>query len=156
MSATRKDFQFSETSWSHDTVRKKMPTRRRGKQHCLPPRRRRGTATLLTKFLRSKNLVGAEGFEPSNTGSKGRRLTAWPRPNTTGQTVILAEFNGPRQPVGRIRGGSTCGYAATASPGVPGHSQFCARRRPARTARKPPIRSPTSPKTSRRHRLETA
>ena len=29
-----------------------------------------------------RKLVGAEGFEPSNTGSKGRRLTAWPRPNT--------------------------------------------------------------------------
>lgn len=28
---------------------------------------------------------GAEGFEPSNTGSKGRRLTAWPRPNTRGK-----------------------------------------------------------------------
>src|SRR5688572_27460433 len=37
-------------------------------------------------------MVGAEGFEPSNTGSKGRRLTAWPRPNTPGQTLIVAEF----------------------------------------------------------------
>src|SRR5207342_2987723 len=27
-----------------------------------------------------KELVGAEGFEPSNTGSKVPRLTAWPRP----------------------------------------------------------------------------
>jgi hypothetical protein len=25
-------------------------------------------------------LAGAEGFEPSNTGSKVPRLTAWPRP----------------------------------------------------------------------------
>src|SRR5688572_32292612 len=50
-------------------------------------------------------MVGAEGFEPSNTGSKGRRLTAWPRPNTPGpgapaprtlrrgvETLIVAEF----------------------------------------------------------------
>src|SRR5262245_45601503 len=28
-------------------------------------------------------LVGAEGFEPSNTGSKDPRLTAWPRPKTS-------------------------------------------------------------------------
>ena len=27
-----------------------------------------------------RKLVGAEGFEPSNTGSKVPRLTAWPRP----------------------------------------------------------------------------
>src|SRR6185295_6188922 len=26
-------------------------------------------------------LAGAEGFEPSNTGSKAPRLTTWPRPN---------------------------------------------------------------------------
>ena len=28
-----------------------------------------------------RRLAGAEGFEPSNTGSKVPRLTAWPRPN---------------------------------------------------------------------------
>ena len=28
-------------------------------------------------------LVGAEGFEPSNTGFKVPRLTAWPRPIDT-------------------------------------------------------------------------
>src|SRR5205814_8822823 len=29
---------------------------------------------------RERRLAGAEGFEPSNTGSKVPRLTAWPRP----------------------------------------------------------------------------
>src|SRR5215210_7151243 len=29
------------------------------------------------------HVAGAEGFEPSNTGSKAPRLTAWPRPNRT-------------------------------------------------------------------------
>ena len=28
-----------------------------------------------------RRLVGAEGFEPSNTGSKDPRLTTWPRPS---------------------------------------------------------------------------
>src|SRR6185369_8833560 len=28
-------------------------------------------------------MAGAEGFEPSNTGSKVPRLTAWPRPTVT-------------------------------------------------------------------------
>ncbi len=31
-------------------------------------------------MLRTGRLAGAEGFEPSNTGSKVPRLTAWPRP----------------------------------------------------------------------------
>ena len=35
-------------------------------------------------------LVGAEGFEPSNTGSKDPRLTAWPRPITPGQILIVS------------------------------------------------------------------
>src|SRR5262245_17880112 len=30
--------------------------------------------------LAPDELAGAEGFEPSNTGSKVPRLTAWPRP----------------------------------------------------------------------------
>ena len=52
------------------------------------------------RFERSlAKLVGAEGFEPSNTGSKGPRLTAWPRPNTPGQTLIVAEFSGIGQPI---------------------------------------------------------
>src|SRR4029078_1130668 len=33
---------------------------------------------------RGRNLVGAGGFEPPNTGSKVPRLTAWPRPSVTG------------------------------------------------------------------------
>src|SRR5436305_6241959 len=36
-------------------------------------------------------VAGAEGFEPSNTGSKVPRLTAWPRPNVgTRPPVSLA------------------------------------------------------------------
>ena len=34
----------------------------------------------LTHHLQPRDLAGAEGFEPSNTGSKVPRLTAWPRP----------------------------------------------------------------------------
>src|SRR6185503_2383472 len=33
--------------------------------------------------LQPRDLAGAEGFEPSNTGSKVPRLTAWPRPTVT-------------------------------------------------------------------------
>ena len=31
-------------------------------------------------LAQNRRLAGAEGFEPSNTGSKVPRLTAWPRP----------------------------------------------------------------------------
>src|SRR5690606_27678327 len=34
---------------------------------------------------RRRRLVGAEGFEPSNTGSKDPRLTAWRRPRKSSQ-----------------------------------------------------------------------
>ena len=47
-----------------------------------------------------RELVGAEGFEPSNKGSKDPRLTAWPRPNTPGQTSIVSEFTGSGKPAG--------------------------------------------------------
>lgn len=33
--------------------------------------------------MRLKNLAGAEGFEPSNAGTKNRCLTTWRRPITT-------------------------------------------------------------------------
>src|SRR5215213_10177780 len=34
-------------------------------------------------------LAGAEGFEPSNTGSKVPRLTAWPRPIESAPFALL-------------------------------------------------------------------
>ena len=46
-----------------------------------------------------EKLVGAEGFEPSNTGSKGPRLTAWPRP------IILGRLPSPAGCVPRCRPG---------------------------------------------------
>ena len=57
-------------------------------------------------------LVGAEGFEPSNTGSKVPRLTAWPRPIWWAQT---REFiTGPSG--GRPRSGRACGSGTRARP----------------------------------------
>ena len=44
---------------------------------------RQGTMRASGKQLQlptTHSVVGAEGFEPSNTGSKVPRLTAWPRP----------------------------------------------------------------------------
>ena len=38
-----------------------------------------------------RQLVGAEGFEPSNTGSKDPRLTAWPRPITPARPCARSE-----------------------------------------------------------------
>ncbi len=54
MGAAREDFQLAE------------PGRHERIQCCPTPTR----------------MAGAEGFEPSNTGSKVPRLTAWPRPNS--------------------------------------------------------------------------
>src|SRR5688572_15668717 len=113
-------------------------------------------------------MVGAEGFEPSNTGSKGRRLTAWPRPNTPGpgapaprtlrrgvETLIVAEVTAQRQPCAHIRGGATCECGVTATRAVQGRSQCVWPRRRARTGRKRRIRSPTWPQTWRRRQATT-
>src|SRR4029078_1462303 len=89
-------------------------------------------------------LVGAEGFEPSNTGSKDPRLTAWPRPNAPGQIVIVYGFPRLRQPasaalrhdIARVvdtRRDSASWSPAPSNPGGPGPPR--ARRRP-RGARK--------------------
>ena len=43
-------------------------------------RRRSDPAGPLAERTRRRGMVGAEGFEPSNTGSKVPRLTTWPRP----------------------------------------------------------------------------
>ena len=40
-------------------------------------------------------LVGAEGFEPSNTGSKVPRLTAWPRPSTVVDMTAIPRSRRP-------------------------------------------------------------
>ena len=46
------------------------------------------------------NVVGAEGFEPSNTGSKDPRLTAWPRPSDSPLAACQAAAGSPaRHPV---------------------------------------------------------
>src|SRR5215510_7089040 len=43
-------------------------------------------SSLLTKLNLEKR-TGAEGFEPSNTGSKDLCLTTWPRPNRGSKTT---------------------------------------------------------------------
>src|SRR6187200_2782288 len=45
--------------------------------------------------LEPRQLAGAEGFEPSNTGSKVPRLTAWPRPN-------IVHCGVPQRPAPRV------------------------------------------------------
>ena len=40
-------------------------------------------------------MAGAEGFEPSNTGSKVPRLTAWPRPTVTNPGAFQSWKYGP-------------------------------------------------------------
>src|SRR6185295_17829893 len=58
-------------------------------------------------------VVGAEGFEPSNTGSKVPRLTAWPRPIERARTALRGpttvaqnvDFN---RPCGRRQAGPEC------------------------------------------------
>src|SRR6185503_11435745 len=69
MGAPGEDLQFAEPA-RHDGVTNHLgaPCRpfavtRRDRSSAVPP-----------------GLAGAEGFEPSNTGSKVPRLTAWPRP----------------------------------------------------------------------------
>ena len=64
-------------------------------------RRSRSVAWRITvAFIRTaKNLVGAEGFEPSNTGSKDPRLTAWPRPTITCVTWRLAHSTSPARQI---------------------------------------------------------
>ena len=52
----------------------------------------------LTSARSAHELVGAEGFEPSNTGSKVPRLTAWPRPSIRpyGPAAISGQPPAPR------------------------------------------------------------
>ena len=76
---------------------------------------------------RPHRLAGAEGFEPSNTGSKAPRLTAWPRPNR-------ATTEAPR---GRSR---RCLASLAPSPAALGRRR--SRRRSAAARRRRPCAAP--------------
>ena len=64
-------------------------------------------------FRRLHKVVGAEGFEPSNTGSKVPRLTAWPRPIERARTALrgattVAQNLDFSRPDGRRQAGPRC------------------------------------------------
>ena len=49
-----------------------------------------GLPAVARRVAGERRLVGAEGFEPSNTGSKDPRLTTWPRPSSSWITLDAA------------------------------------------------------------------
>ena len=110
-----RDFQFSETCWSHLDVPAGAGPRRKNAG------RSTGSGRSLAKLV---------GRKDSNlqSGSKGRRLSAWPRPNTPGQTPIVAELRAAclesRAEPARISADSGSWYAGTTSRALPGRSQF--------------------------------
>src|SRR5437762_4752802 len=81
MGAARKHLQFAEpdrhegiTHVTWQPYRPPSRSARRGQPSAWPGNRSSRA------WAPERRLAGAEGFEPSNTGSKVPRLTAWPRP----------------------------------------------------------------------------
>ena len=63
--------------------------------HC---RRKPSAASHAPYVVTAVGLVGAEGFEPSNTGSKVPRLTAWPRPIENSAAALSSALPQPCMP----------------------------------------------------------
>ena len=113
-------------------------------------------------------LVGAEGFEPSNTGSKVPRLTAWPRPicRMIGEGPMTGRPPGSRVPqsgrtcpsqtrkfitgprAGPPRGGRASGSGSTSQSGRCSARAAALGRGLGKQRRTPPIRCRSSPPPS--------
>src|SRR5581483_5372517 len=72
--------------------------------------------------LQLVEVAGAEGFEPSNTGSKVPRLTAWPRPKQSASRSVPTSVS-PASP--QVDRSSNPPVRQSASPPVPGRSIRC-------------------------------
>ena len=117
--AAGKHLQIAVAGRSH--TRAYSRARRRDTSYPDPTRSRLGAAAS------NQLMVGAEGFEPSNTGSKDPRLTAWPRPITlrglarVPKHLSLSETSGSPQAraaaAARTRSATACACRATCQPG---------------------------------------